>query len=38
MGPGKPVKTFDNGPAGGMPARSLAKKNARNRELDQDSV
>lgn len=26
MGPGKPMKTVDNGPTGGMPAKSLAKK------------
>lgn len=38
MGPGKPVKTVDHGPASGMPVKSLAKNNARNRELDQDNV
>lgn len=38
MGPGKPMKAVDSGPAGGIPVKSLAKKNARNRELGQDSV
>lgn len=38
MGPGKSMKTVGNGPAGGMPAKSLAKENARNRGLAQDTV